>query len=67
VSGVASYYSDIIDGLVIDRSDSDRAAEIETMGIKVKITDTVMHSEQDKINLAEQCLQFTEQLYSSTA
>ena len=50
VISVASYYSDTIDGLVIDRSDTDRAAEIEAMGIRVKIADTVMHSEQDKIN-----------------
>ena len=54
-----------IDGLVIDRSDTDRAAEIEAMGIRVKIADTVMHSEQDKINLAQQCLQFAEQFDSS--
>ena len=65
VIGVASYYSDTIDGLVIDRSDTDRAAEIEAMGIRVKIADTVMHSEQDKINLAQQCLQFAEQFDSS--
>lgn len=61
VVGVANYYRDIIDGLVIDSSDADQAKAIEAMGIKVKIADTIMSNEQDKLNLAEHCWQFNKE------
>ena len=59
--GVANYYRDIIDGLVIDHADADAASEIEALGIKVKMANSIMTSEQDKIALANDCISFAEQ------
>ena len=55
---IADYYRDILDGLVIDRRDKHEAAAIEKLGIGVKITNTVMKSEQDRERLAETTLDF---------
>ena len=55
---IAQYYRDFMDGLIIDRGDEDEAPAIEKLGIKVKLTDTVMHSMQDREKLAETTLDF---------
>ena len=55
---IAEYYRDFLDGLIIDRIDEHEATAIEKLGIKVKITDTVMRSMQDRIDLAETTLEF---------
>lgn len=55
---LAEYYRDFLDGLIIDRIDGHEAAAIEKLGIKVKLTDTVMRSMQDRIDLAETTLEF---------
>ena len=59
---IAQYYRDFLDGLIIDKVDEDEAPAIEKLGIKVKLTDTVMHSMQDREKLAETTLQFTSAL-----
>ena len=59
--GVANYYRDIIDGLVIDHADADAVSEIEALGIRVKMANSIMISEQDKIALANDCISFAEQ------
>ena len=55
---IAEYYRDFLDGLIIDRADEHEAEAIEGLGIKVKITDTVMRSMQDREKLAETTLEF---------
>ena len=55
---IAEYYRDFLDGLIIDRIDEHEAAAIEKLGIKVKLTNTVMRSMQDRIDLAETTLEF---------
>ena len=55
---IAEYYRDFLDGLVIDRADEHEAEAIGKLGIKVKATNTVMHSMQDREKLAETTLQF---------
>ena len=55
---VAQHYRDFLDGLIIDSGDEHEAQVIEELGIKVKVTDTVMLSMQDRIDLAETCLEF---------
>ena len=55
---IAEYYRDFLDGLIIDRADEHEAGAIEKLGIKVKITDTVMRSMQDRVDLADTTLQF---------
>ena len=57
-SSIAEYYGDFLDGLVIDTADAHETRAIEKLGIKVKVTNTVMRSVQDRIDLAETCLEF---------
>ncbi len=58
VEAVAALYADLADGLVIDRADAVLAPAIERGGIEVLVTDTVMHTLQDRIDLAGQVLRF---------
>jgi LPPG:FO 2-phospho-L-lactate transferase len=65
ITGIAAYYGDIIDGLVIDTQDAAYKAEIEKMGIKVTITNTLMNDLADKIRLAEAVIRFCDQIASA--
>ena len=62
---IAEYYRDFLDGLIIDSSDEAEAREIEKSGIRVKVVNTVMHSMQDRIRLAEASLDFAAALRQS--
>ena len=55
---IAAYYRDFLDGLIIDSGDEHEAEAIERLGIKVKVTNTVMRSMQDRADLAETTLDF---------
>ena len=55
---IADYYRDFLDGLIIDRTDEHETEEIEKLGIRVEVTDTIMRSMQDRIDLAETTLRF---------
>jgi len=50
--GVASMYKDFLDDFVIDVKDRTQKVRIETLGLNVVVTNTVMKSLQDKIKLA---------------
>ncbi len=50
---VAKLYADFLDTFVIDTQDVDEKNRIEKLGIKVKVTDTVMKSLEDKVRLAK--------------
>lgn len=62
VVGLAEAYRDVIDGLVIDEEDANRADEIEALGIHVLCTKTVMRSIADRERLARETLVFAESL-----
>ena len=51
--GVAEYYSDFLDTLIIDRVDKKLGPEIEKLGIKPVVTNTLMRKMADKIRLAK--------------
>jgi LPPG:FO 2-phospho-L-lactate transferase len=51
--GVAKFYSDFLDEFVIDFKDEKEKNRIEKLGIKVKITNTVMKCLEDKVALAK--------------
>ena len=55
---IADYYRDFLHGLIIDTDDEHEAQAIEKLGIRVKAAHTVMRSVQDRIDLAETCLEF---------
>ncbi|HKB47817.1 MAG TPA: 2-phospho-L-lactate transferase CofD family protein, partial [Ktedonobacterales bacterium] len=56
--GVARLYRDLLDGMVIDHSDSDLRAAIEALGIRVLVTDAVMRTSEDRLRLATAVVEF---------
>ena len=60
--GVARYYKDWVDGFVLDAQDAGLAREIETLGLKVRVADTMMRNDDDKRRLAAQVLDFVDEL-----
>lgn len=60
--GVARLYADFVDGFVLDEVDRGAAAEIEALGVQVRVAQTVMSSDADKVALAEECLSFLDDL-----
>jgi LPPG:FO 2-phospho-L-lactate transferase len=60
--GVARYYKGLIDGFVLDRTDAGLAPEIEALGMKVRVSDTMMRNDSDKRRLATEALDFVDEL-----
>ena len=58
--GVARQYAGICDVFVIDKQDTELSADIEGLGMNVVVTDTVMNSKRDKVNLAKIILELCE-------
>ncbi|MEM2851409.1 MAG: 2-phospho-L-lactate transferase [Candidatus Bathyarchaeia archaeon] len=54
---VAKIYGDFLDTFIIDSIDKDLKQKIESLGIKVIVTNTIMKSFEDRIRLAETVLQ----------
>ena len=59
---VAIHYQGRIDGFVIDEADASMASAIEALGMAVLVTPTVMHSLDDRVQLARACLSFSARL-----
>lgn len=56
--GVATLYADVIQGFVIDHADAAMRAEIEALGMRVLVTNTVMRTVDDRRPLAAAVLEF---------
>jgi LPPG:FO 2-phospho-L-lactate transferase len=56
--GVATLYRDVISGLVIDRADQAYASQIESLGPRVLVTETVMTDVGARRRLANEVLSF---------
>ena len=54
---VAKLYSDFLDVFIIDSADAAEKAFIEQLGLKVEVTNTLMRSLEDKIQLAKIALE----------
>ena len=54
---VAELYSDFLDAFVLDVADSAEKGRIEKLGIEVKVTNTLMKSLEDKVELARTVLE----------
>jgi LPPG:FO 2-phospho-L-lactate transferase len=54
---VAKLYSDFLDTFILDVADSSEKSRIEKLGIEVKVTNTIMKSLEDKIELARTVLE----------
>lgn len=55
---IANYYSDFIDGFVLDHRDSSLAEDIEKNGIRTLCSDIVMSTLEDRCRLAREILEF---------
>ena len=60
--GIASHYSEIIDGLIIDSCDTELQTAIVANGIAVGVTQTVMRDATDKAALARYTIEFLDTL-----
>ncbi len=60
--GVARYYREWADGFVLDAQDASLAPEIEALGLKVKVSDTMMRNDADKRRVARDVLDFVDEL-----
>ena len=63
--GVARYYKGLIDGFILDQTDASLKGDIEGLGIKVHVADTMMRSDEDKRRLAVAALEFVDALAPS--
>lgn len=59
-AGVAAIYAGVIDGLIVDRLDAALAPRVEALGMRVLVTDTVMHNDDDRAELARESLAFAQ-------
>jgi LPPG:FO 2-phospho-L-lactate transferase len=64
---VASHYRGLIDGIVIDVADQALAEPIEAMGIATHVTRTIMRSDEDRIQLAAECIEFARRLVAGSS
>ena len=56
-TSIARLYADFLDVFILDERDEISRAEIEDMGIKVQVLNTVMHTPRDKVALARDILE----------
>ncbi|HWP61993.1 MAG TPA: 2-phospho-L-lactate transferase [Candidatus Binatia bacterium] len=57
-AGVATIYRDILTGFVLDALDAELAPAIETLGLRVLVTDTIMTDDAARARLGEAVLDF---------
>jgi LPPG:FO 2-phospho-L-lactate transferase len=65
-AGVAAYYRDLIDVLVIDEVDRELAGRIEALGIRTAITNTLMKTDEHRAALARFTIESGLRAYSET-
>ena len=54
--GIARIYQDLLNGIVIDEKDRGLKPDIEKLGIRVHVTDTLMNTDRRRTNLAKTVL-----------
>ncbi len=57
IAGVADYYRDFLDLLIVDSEDAGAAAELRRAGLHVHCTPTIMRQHEDRIALAKSVLE----------
>lgn len=62
---VAGHYRDFLHGFILDTQDAASEADIEALGIASHVTQTVMVTVEDRVQLANACLEFVSQLSQS--
>lgn len=61
---VARHYGELLAGFVLDRLDAGQAEQVESLGVRACLTDTLMRTPQDRRRLAQEVLKFGESLIS---
>jgi LPPG:FO 2-phospho-L-lactate transferase len=56
IAGVAAFYHDFLDLLVVDVQDSDQAVELQKLGMNAHCTRTVMQTPENRVALAQEVL-----------
>jgi LPPG:FO 2-phospho-L-lactate transferase len=64
IAGVARFYHDFLDLLVVDSEDAASAEELRKTGMRVHCTPTIMRKHEDRIALAKNTLEAAMQLPS---
>jgi LPPG:FO 2-phospho-L-lactate transferase len=59
---IAEHYRGLIHALVVDETDHAVAAQIEQIGMHVRVAQTVMRTQADRVSLARECLALVEEL-----
>jgi LPPG:FO 2-phospho-L-lactate transferase len=59
---VARHYQDLLDGFVFDQTDHDQASAIQSLGLAILETDTIMKTPHKRADLAEEVVEFGMQL-----
>ena len=59
IAGVAESYLDFLDLLIVDKSDTGRAAELRNRGLQVECANAVMKTTEDRVTLARTVLSFS--------
>jgi len=54
--GVAQYYDDLLNGYILDTLDADLGPRVEALGLRVKVTNSIMKTLDDKVALARAAL-----------
>jgi LPPG:FO 2-phospho-L-lactate transferase len=67
IAGVARFYHDFLDLLVVDSEDAASAEELRKTGMRVHCTPTIMRKHEDRIALAKNTLEAAMQLPSAQA
>lgn len=57
VAGVAAVYRGLIDTLIIDEADADRAAAVESLGVRAVVASTIMADETARVALGRVALE----------
>ncbi len=64
--GIARHYQGVVDGLLIDECDASFAPAIESLGIAVGVTDTIMRDDRARRHVAERALALAASLQRAT-
>jgi LPPG:FO 2-phospho-L-lactate transferase len=59
---VARHYGNMLDGFLFDQTDSDLKREFQSLGLRIRLTNTLMQTTQDRRKVAEEALKLGEQL-----
>ena len=61
---IAKHYKGLIDGIIIDHEDEKEAQKIREMGIEVKLSKIIIETEEEKMRLANESLEFIKEIGS---